>query len=92
MRLVAWRDRPILVSGGDDTMVRFWDIEAKVLRGTFSAGSRPAVPGAAAVQELDWVLYTPEGYYDASAQATRLVHYRRPAPSRAAGPRDPGRD
>ena len=43
-------------------------------------GGEPAGrPGAAAVQELDWVLYTPEGYFDASAEATRLVHYRRPA-------------
>ena len=60
------------------------------MRGTFSAGSRPAVSGAAAVQELDWVLYTPEGFFDASAEATRLVHYRRPASiagGRAAGSR-----
>lgn len=76
--LVAWSGRPILVSGSDDTTIRLWDIEKKALRGTFSAANRSAVSDKAVIQELDWVVYTPDGQFDASAKATRLVHYRRP--------------
>ena len=39
-------DRPILISGSDDTTIRLWDLEEKALRGTFSAGNRQPVPGA----------------------------------------------
>ena len=95
--LIAWRgrdaagrDRPILVSGSDDTTIRLWDLEEKAPRGTFCAGNRPAVSGAVQSQELDWVLYTPQGIFDASAEATKLVHYRRPGPARAAAGRDHG--
>jgi WD40 repeat protein/uncharacterized caspase-like protein len=90
--LIAWEGRPILVSGSDDTTIRLWDLEKKALRGTFSAANRPAVSDAAAIQELDWVVYTPEGLFDASAAATKLVHYRRPGPSHPAGQRNPDRD
>jgi WD40 repeat protein/uncharacterized caspase-like protein len=76
--LIAWSGRPILVSGSDDTTIRLWDIEKKALRGTFSAANRSAVGDKAVIQELDWVLYTPDGHFDASATATKLVHYRRP--------------
>ena len=90
--LIAWEGRPILVSGSDDTTIRLWDLEKKALRGTFSAANRPAVSDAAAIQELDWVLYTPEGLFDASAAATKLVHYRRPGLPPPAGQRDRDRD
>jgi WD40 repeat protein/uncharacterized caspase-like protein len=97
--LIAWRgrgaagrDRPILVSGSDDTTIRFWDLQERALRGTFSAGSRPGVPVAMPAPEVDWVLYTPEGLFDASAEATKLVHYRRPAPTGAAAPAGRGRE
>ena len=76
--LVAWRDRPIVISGSDDTTIRFWDLENGSLWGTFSASGTPAVADAAPIQELDWAFYTPDGLFDASAAATRLVHYRRP--------------
>ena len=75
--LTAWRDRPILISGSDDTTIRFWDLEKGTLWGTFSAAGTPAVADAP-VQELDWALYTPDGFFDASAAATKLAHYRRP--------------
>jgi WD40 repeat protein/uncharacterized caspase-like protein len=90
--LIAWEGRPILVSGSDDTTIRLWDLEKKALRGTFSAANRSAVSDAAAIQELDWVLYTPEGLFDASAAATKLVHYRRPGLSHPIGQRDRNRD
>ena len=42
-RCCTWRDRPILISGSDDTTIRFWDIEAKVLRGRSRRGAgRPS--------------------------------------------------
>jgi WD40 repeat protein len=75
--LCAWRDLPVLVSGSDDTTIRFWDLKRGTLWGTFSAATRAAVPDTAMVQELDWVLFTPDGRYDAPPSATKLVQYRR---------------
>jgi WD40 repeat protein/uncharacterized caspase-like protein len=75
--LTTWSDKPILISGSDDTTVRFWDLKGGTLWGTFSAATRPDVADAAAVQELDWVFHTPDGLFDASPTAARLVHYRR---------------
>ncbi len=96
--LITWRgrdaargDRPILISGSDDTTIRLWDLEEKALRGTFCAGNTPTAPDVGPVNQLDWVLYTPQGLFDASAEATKLVHYRRPGPSRAAVGHDGGR-
>ena len=68
--LLAWPDQPILISGSDDTTVKFWDLKAGKLWGTFSAARAPAEPiepaDNAQVQELDWVLYTPDGLFDAT--------------------------
>ncbi len=75
--LTAWKGLPILISGGDDTSVRFWDLKNGRLWGTFSATTAPIVADATAAREVDWVLYTPEGLYDAPPTATRLVQYRR---------------
>jgi WD40 repeat protein/uncharacterized caspase-like protein len=74
--LTTWPGQSILISGSDDTTIRFWDIAAGTLRGTFSSAVNPAVPEAAAIQELDWVLYTPDGHYDASTNGTKLVRFR----------------
>ena len=74
--LTTWKGLPILISGGDDTTVRFWDLKNGRLWGTFSSPTAPAVADAATAQEVDWVLYTPEGLYDAPPTATRLVQYR----------------
>ena len=74
--LTTWPGQSILISGGDDTTVRFWDIAKGAAWGTFSAAVNPAVPEAAAIQELDWVLYTPDGHYDASTNGTKLVRFR----------------
>jgi WD40 repeat protein len=74
--LTTWYDRPILISGSDDMTVRFWNIKDGNLMGTFSVAAPPAVADAGATQELDWVLYTPDGRYDAPATAARRVRYR----------------
>ena len=74
--LTTWPGQSILISGSDDTTVRFWDIAKGALWGTFSTAVNPAVPEAAAIQELDWVLYTPDGHYDASTNGTKLVRFR----------------
>jgi WD40 repeat protein len=75
--LAFWPGEPILISASDDTTVRFWDLKAGALRGTFASASKSAVSDIAAVQELDWVLYTPDGRFDAPPAATKLVRYRR---------------
>ena len=91
--LIAWptiegaAPTPMLVSGSDDTTIRFWDLAARKLRGTFAAGSRGTGPEVLSAPEVDWVVYTPDSLFDASAEATKLVHYRRPSRSRpATGP------
>jgi len=82
--LLAWSDPPMLVSGSDDTTVRFWDLKRGKLWGTFTAISGPRdleILPQAPVPELDWVFYTPEGFFDASAEGTKLVHFRQRAES-----------
>ncbi len=86
--LIAWptiegaAPSPMLVSGSDDTTIRFWDLGERKLRGTFAAGSRASSLDVLPAPEVDWVVYTPDGLFDASAEATKLVHYRRPGRSR----------
>ena len=78
--LLAWPDQPILISGSDDTTVKFWDLKGGKLWGTFSAARTPTEPGEPAenapVQELDWVLYTPDGLFDATPEGAKLVRFR----------------
>jgi WD40 repeat protein len=80
--LAAWPDGSLVVSGSDDSTVRFWDLDKRVLRGTFRAAtSRADLEEAAKSQaststELDWVFYAPDGPFDASAQGRALVRYQ----------------
>ena len=65
------RIRRCSISGSDDTTVRFWDLEAQaalgdLLRGGDAGGA--GVPADLPVTDLDWVLYTPDGLFDASAR------------------------
>ena len=41
--LAAWKDLPVVISGGDDTSVRFWDLKNGSLWGTFAAAAAPVV-------------------------------------------------
>ena len=66
-----------MISGSDDTSVRFWDLKNGSLWGTFATAPAPVVAESAVVREVEWVFYTPDGLYDAPPAATRLVQYRR---------------
>ncbi len=72
---------PMLISGSDDTTVKFWDLDKRTLRGVFRATSfaaESAQPARdAAARDLEWVLYTPDGHFDASEAGRKLVQFRR---------------
>ncbi len=77
--LVMWQGTPMLLSGSDDTTVRFWDLKTRTLWGTFSANTHlpPAEePKNDALRDLDWVLFTPEGVFDASTEGRSRVRFR----------------
>jgi hypothetical protein len=78
--LASWPDGSLIASGSDDTTVRFWDVEKRVLKGTFAtATSRSDDDKAAkpeATTEVDWVFYAPDGRFDASARGRGLVRFR----------------
>ena len=67
-------ERPeALITGSDDTTVRFWDLNRRALWGTFSAAATARGGNAnLPVQDMDWVFYTPDGFFDASASGEEL--------------------
>jgi WD40 repeat protein len=74
--LIAWPDQPILISGSDDTTVKFWDLKERKLWGSFSAARPPDdAADAAPARELDWVFFTPDGVFDATPEGTKLVRF-----------------
>jgi WD40 repeat protein/uncharacterized caspase-like protein len=64
--LVAWPDSRLFASGSDDTTIRLWDVSARALLGTLSADQ----------DSTDWVAYTPDALFDASAGGESLVVWR----------------
>jgi WD40 repeat protein len=79
-QFVGARRPPVLISGSDDTTVKFWDLEKRTLLGTFRAATTTADPAhpakPTAVRSLEWVLYTPDGHFDASQGGRELVRFR----------------
>ncbi len=88
--LIAWPrpgDGLTLVSGSDDTTIRFWRIEpgskskksAFQLLGTLTSApdETSGRPDRAPIARIDapWVAFTPDGVYDASLDGERLVTF-----------------
>ena len=71
--LLFWDNPKILISAGDDAAVKFWDLDKRALWGTLAVVARRDEPG---VIEPNWVLFTPEGRFDASPAGRELVRYR----------------
>jgi hypothetical protein len=67
----------MLISGSDDTTVRFWDLKRRALWGTLSVTTEeePQAPNLPS-QGLDWVFYTPDGFFDASAGGQKRIRFR----------------
>ncbi|WP_435019368.1 PQQ-binding-like beta-propeller repeat protein [Tundrisphaera sp. TA3] len=67
--LAPWSDGSRIVSGGDDTAVRVWDLAGRSLIGSLVATRRSA-------DAFDWIAYTPDGLYDGSQPGEALVKWR----------------
>ena len=68
--LVAWPNGSMIVSGGDDASVRFWDLKGHTLIGTLVA------QGRADRAAVDWLACTPEGLFDGSRAGEAMVKWR----------------
>lgn len=76
----------MFASGGDDTTVRLWNIDANkrrgMLLGTLVASTAVRADGPLLAEQpspqsegADWVAYTPDGVYDSSLNGDRLVSF-----------------
>ena len=65
-QLVFWPGGRLLASASDDTTVRLWRLARPRLMGTLSAAGDGG----------DWVVFTPEGLFDASSEGERRVTWR----------------
>ena len=76
--LAFWPKGRLLASASDDTTVRFWRLNDRSLIGTLAAWRAGT----------DWVVFTPDGLFDASPEGERSVTWRHEsARGRRYGPR-----
>jgi hypothetical protein len=68
--VAVWPGGRILVTAGDDSTVRFWDLvdDKKTLLGCLSTLAHP----------LDWVVYTPDGLFDSTDEGSQRVTWTMP--------------
>jgi len=64
--LAFWPAGKVLASASDDTTIRLWRLADRALIGTL----------ASTPETLDWVVFTPDGVYDASPSGERRVTWR----------------
>ncbi len=67
--LIPWPNGTMIVSGGDDAAVRFWDLKDHALIGTLVAESRDPTL-------VEWLAFTPEGLFDGSLPGEAMVKWR----------------
>ena len=67
--LAGWPGASMIVSGGDDAAVRFWDLRDRSLIGTLIAQARDA-------RLVDWLAFTPGGLFDGSLPGEAMVKWR----------------
>ena len=72
--LAFWPKGQLLASASDDTTVRYWRLNDRSLSGTLAAWRAGT----------DWVVFTPDGLFDASPEGERTVTWRH-EPARDAG-------
>jgi len=74
--LVAWPGSRLIVTGSDDTTIRFWSLEEARLIGTFAALTSSAAQSTpSAAGPADWVVFTPDGLFDSSPRGSDLVRW-----------------
>ena len=73
--VIFWNDAPtpFLISAADDATVKFWDLDRHAVWGTLALTSGRDDPG---ILEPNWVLFTPDGRFDASPAGRELVRFR----------------
>jgi hypothetical protein len=75
----------MIASGGDDTTVRLWTLDARTRKATL-LGTLVAVPAApdeviggnrfaAFPTRAEWIAFTPEGIYDSSLDGDRMISF-----------------
>jgi WD40 repeat protein/uncharacterized caspase-like protein len=67
--LASWPNAPMIVSGGDDSAVKFWNLDGQSLVGTLVAQARED-------RIADWLAFTPEGLFDGSLPGEAMVKWR----------------